>query len=105
MPDPVMLANRYIASWNETDSVRRRDLLAELWTEDATYVDPLMQGTGPGQIDALVAAVHERFPGFRFVLDGRVDGFEGHLRFSWGLGPEGADSVVKGTDFVLLEGD
>ena len=47
----------------------------------ATYVDPLMQGKGHDQIGALITAVHERFPGFRFSLDGRVDGYSDKIRF------------------------
>jgi hypothetical protein len=104
MTDTVHIADRYIAVWNETDPERRRALLAEGWTETATYVDPLMQGKGHDQIGALITAVHERFPGFRFSLDGRVDGYGDKIRFSWALGPEGQADMIKGTDFVVTEG-
>ena len=30
--------------------------------------------------------------------------FGDRLRFSWGLGPDGADSPIKGTDFAVLSG-
>jgi hypothetical protein len=46
MTDAAQIADRYIAVWNETDPARRRALLAEGWTENATYVDPLMAGEG-----------------------------------------------------------
>jgi hypothetical protein len=103
MSDHLQLASRYIALWNEADAAQRRSLLAEHWAEDATYADPLVQRVGHTEIDALIGAVQQRFPGFRFALDGRVDGHGGHLRFSWTLGPEGGDPVVKGTDFALVE--
>jgi len=35
-------------------------------------------------------------------LLGGADGFGDHVRFSWGLGPDGADSPIKGTDFAVL---
>jgi hypothetical protein len=73
MTDAAQIADRYIAVWNETDQARRRALLAEGWAENATYVDPVMSGEGREQIGALIAAVHERFPGFRFKLEGRAD--------------------------------
>jgi hypothetical protein len=60
MIDAAQIANRYIAVWNETDPARRRALLAEGWTENATYVDPLMAGEGHDEVGALIAAVHER---------------------------------------------
>lgn len=105
MTDAAQIANRYIAIWNETDPARRRALIAQSWTEDATYTDPLMQAEGHAQIDALIAGVHERFPGFRFALIGRPDGYGSRVRFSWELGPEGGESLVKGTDFAVLDGD
>lgn len=105
MTDPTTIAERYLAVWNETDAARRRALIADAWTEAGTYVDPLMRGEGHEQIDALVAAVHSRFPGFRFELAGPADGYGDHVRFSWGLGPEGGESLIKGTDFAILEGE
>jgi hypothetical protein len=104
MSNALELATGYIALWNETAPQRRRALLAENWTEDATYADPLIQRAGHAEIDALIAAVQARFPGLHFALDGRVDGHGQHLRFSWTLGPEGGEAVVKGTDFALTEG-
>jgi hypothetical protein len=96
------LVERYIAAWNETNAERRRDLIAKTWTETATYVDPLMQGEGQRGIDAMVAAVQERFPGHRFALTGKVDGFADRVRFSWALAADGAPAFVKGTDFGVV---
>ena len=104
MTNAQHIADRYIAVWNERDPARRRSLLTDGWTEDARYVDPLMQGQGREQIGALIAAVHERFADFRFALIGQADGHGDQLRFSWGLGPEGAESPIKGTDFVVVDG-
>lgn len=104
MTDASNTAERYIAIWNEEDADRRRALIAESWAENATYIDPLMRGEGHEQINALVEAVQTRFPGFRFNLIGAADGYGGNLRFSWGLGPNGSEAIIKGTDFALLEG-
>lgn len=103
MPEPLELATRYIALWNETDPKRRRALLAESWTEDATYADPLIQRAGHSEINDLIATVQARFPGFRFALAGPVDGHGQHLRFSWTLGPDGGAPVIEGTDFARAE--
>jgi hypothetical protein len=32
------LAERYVALWNESDSDRRRLMIAELWTEDGSHI-------------------------------------------------------------------
>lgn len=97
------LVDRYIAVWNETDAARRARLIAELWSADASYRDPLMQGEGHAGISQLVAAVHERFPEFRFSRLGAADFHGEHLRFSWALGLDGEEAMIKGTDFALLQ--
>lgn len=103
MTDPRNIAERYIALWNEDDAGIRRELLATDWTEDATYVDPLMQGHGPTEIDGLVAGVKARFPSFQFKLIGKPDGHGDHVRFSWSLGPgDFVDAPIEGTDIVLM---
>ena len=108
MTDHVTIARRYIELWNERAAGRRRELLSENWTADASYVDPLMKGDGPDGIDALIAGVQQRFPDFSFTLIGEPNGYGDHvrfhLRFSWGLGPDGVDSPIKGTDFAVLSG-
>lgn len=104
-PDPTAVAKAYIAAWNETDAAARRTLIADTWTPDATYVDPVAAVAGYDGLDALIAGVQARFPGFRFGLLGEADGHGEHVRFSWGLGPaEAADAPIKGTDMVRLEG-
>jgi hypothetical protein len=102
MTDHKTVANRYIELWNEHTPQRRREILAANWTADAKYVDPLMSGDGHDGVDALIAGVQQRFPDFRFRLIGEPNGFGDHVRFSWGLGPDGGDSPIKGTDFAVL---
>jgi len=104
IPDAASVAEQYIAVWNEADAGRRLKLLEAHWTDDARYVDPMMQGSGRTQISELVGGVHQRFPGFRFALKGRPDGHGDRMRFSWTLGPSGAEDLIEGTDFVQLEG-
>jgi hypothetical protein len=35
-------------------------------------------------------------------LLGEPNGFGDHVRFSWGLGPDGVDSPIKGTDYAVV---
>ena len=105
MSDPTELVDRYIAMWNETDPGRRRELIARTWTETARYVDPVMAGEGRDGIDAMVAAVQQRFPGHHFRRTSTVDGHHDRLRFAWELAPEDGPAVVGGTDFATVAGD
>jgi hypothetical protein len=97
MTDVTKIARNYIDLWNERMPSRRREILATNWTSDARYVDPLMSGDGLDGVDALIAGVQQKFPDFKFSLIGKPNGFGDHVRFSWGLGPDGTDSPIKGS--------
>jgi hypothetical protein len=105
MSDPATIADRYLQIWNERDDARRRELMTGLWAEDAAFRDPIAKGDGLTEIDAVIAGIQGRFPDFRFRQIGKADGFGDYVRLSWGLGPEGADAPIKGTDFAQVEND
>jgi aspartate/methionine/tyrosine aminotransferase len=96
---------RYFAAWNETDPEHRRELIAQTWTEDAAYIDPLMEGTGHVGIDAMIGAVQTQFPGHLFRLTSPIDAHHDRVRFTWELAAENGVALVKGTDFGLIVGE
>ncbi|MGH6807224.1 MAG: nuclear transport factor 2 family protein [Ensifer adhaerens] len=102
MNDLNRIAEAYIAAWNAKDHSRNA-LIAEAFTADVAYRDPIMQGDGHEGIGGLIAGVQGQFPGFRFTLKGTPDGFADTIRFSWALGPEGVEPVIEGTDVGLIE--
>lgn len=96
----------YIAMWNETGQVRRREIIAGTWSDDATYVDPVMSGEGPDGIDAMVAAAQQQFPGHRFELTQGPDAHHDRVRFAWKLvGEPGGPAVAAGVDFATVAPD
>ena len=105
MSDFQTIAERYIQLWNEPDPSRRARLLEEYWAQGATYTDPMAQVAGHPDINTLIGSVQTRFPEFRFRLIRPANGYGEHLRFSWGLGPEGVDAVIEGSDVVSLAGN
>jgi hypothetical protein len=99
MPNVNEIVVRYIAAWNERDPKRRRDLVAETWIEEGSYVDAHRQGAGHAAIDAMLAAAQAQFPGYRVNL---VSG----MRFSWAAGGTNeAPLYLGGTDFATLAAD
>jgi len=104
MTDLETIAKNYIAAWNEAEPARRHERVEAAFAADIRYHDPIMQGDGHDGIGALIEGVHKQFPGFRFSLKGKPDGFGDHIRFSWGLGPDGSEAVIEGTDFCVIEG-
>jgi hypothetical protein len=100
------IVEKYLAAWNETDPVKRRALVDEVWAEDGRYTDPLADARGRAEIDGLIGAVQAQFPGFVFTLGGTVDAHHDQARFTWHLGPAGAaEPVVIGFDVAVLDGD
>lgn len=99
----------YVATWNETDSARRRAGIAVAWAEAGTYRDPVMASDGPAGFDAMLAGVQAKFPGFVLKRTSKVDAHGGpaggYLRFTWSLGPAAGPSVVEGVDFCTLAPD
>ena len=96
---------RYLGCWNETDAAARRKLIDEVWSADAEYSDPLAQARGRDEIDAIISAVQQQFPGLVFSLAGPVDAHHQQARFTWGLGPEGAEPLVIGFDVAVTDQD
>jgi hypothetical protein len=106
--DLTVLAERYIAAWNETDPSARRQAIDALYADDARYVDPLVDARGRDAIDATIAAAQSQFPGFVFRLAGPVDAHHDVARFTWELVPAGApadaEAPVVGFDVVVADG-
>jgi hypothetical protein len=99
------IAQRYIDSWNETDPAKRRLLVGELYTSDASFTDPLADVVGPDGIDQVMAGAQGQFTGLEFSL-GPVDGHHDIARFTWFLGAPGAEEpLVAGFDVIVLDGE
>ncbi|WP_211097211.1 nuclear transport factor 2 family protein [Herbaspirillum sp. ST 5-3] len=100
------LIERYIAVWSETDAPRRRALIAQVFTEDADFLDPLTHAYGHDGIDAMIAAMQQRFPAHRVSRHGDIDALQDRVRFVWRLAPVDADAPdamrAQGTDFGVV---
>lgn len=109
MTDFDDLARRYIAAFNEPDGTARRKLVADLFTPDATYTDPMADVAGHDGIDGVLGAARAQLAGFEFRLLGPVDAHHDQARFRWAAGPAEVldgpgDAPVVGFD-VLVTGD
>ncbi|MFF4486690.1 nuclear transport factor 2 family protein [Streptomyces sp. NPDC001544] len=99
-------AARYFEAWNATEPESLAKAVAEAWTADGSYTDPLADVTGHEQIAAVIAGAHEQFPGFVFRPLGAVDGHHDTARFAWELVNEADGSApVAGFDVVTLDAE
>lgn len=105
--DHTVLAQRYIAAWNEVDPAARRLAVADLYAPDARYVDPLADARGRDAIEATIAAVQAQFPGFVIRLAGPVEGHHDVARFGWELAPgdapQGSPAPIVGFDVLTAD--
>jgi hypothetical protein len=91
--------------WNETDPAARRKAVDELFSPGVRYIDPLAAVEGRDALDALIGAAQQQFPRFDFRPAGPVDAHHDQVRFTWELGPAGADAPVAGFDVAELDGE
>ncbi|MGN2249245.1 nuclear transport factor 2 family protein [Frateuria sp. GZRe14] len=98
-----LIAN-YIRAWNETDPLRRRVLIEDVYAEHAIYTDPVAQAHGWEAIDTTIDAVQGMFRGHVFRLAGDVDAHHDVARFHWHLVAPGAhEPLVIGFDVAELD--
>ena len=64
-----------------------------------------MASDGHAGIDAMLASVQAKFPGFVLRRTSEVDCHNGSARFAWSLGPAAGPAVVEGVDFCALAPD
>jgi hypothetical protein len=104
MSDIQRITEQYIAVWNETDATKRRELIGEVFTEDATYTDPLGAVAGHDGIDGFIAGAQAQFAGLTFSLPAAPDAHHDIARFQWYLGAPGAEEPLAiGFDAVTVE--
>ncbi|WP_424216582.1 nuclear transport factor 2 family protein (plasmid) [Streptomyces sp. BI20] len=98
--------DRYFEVWNTTDPEALAKAVSDVWTEDGTYTDPMVEARGPREIAEFIAAAHARFPGFEYRPLGRVDGHHDLVRFGWELVSTADGSApIAGFDVVTLTED
>src|SRR5215469_6463077 len=101
----TLLIHRHLEIWKQNDARGRPAPIARTWTEDATYLDPVLCGRGHAGIDAMVEAVHGKYPGLRFARSGQIDTHNDRVRFGWTFGPAAGPAVARGLDVAVVAPD
>ena len=105
MTDANTLIDAYIATWNETDADARAKKIAEAFTEQVEYTDPLASVHGHEELGALIAGAQAQFPGLTFRLAGTPDAHHDVVRFTWELAAGDDEALVVGFDVALIAPD
>lgn len=105
MSNAEQVVRSYIEMWNEADPARRRELVSQTVTEDASYLDPVMAGAGIEGISEMIAGAQQQFPGHSFTLAAGPDVHHDRVRFTWSLAPAEGAPIAYGVDFATLAED
>jgi hypothetical protein len=83
------------------DAKKRRQAIAELWTEDCLFIDHSGKTRGHDELDRAASVLQERLPGYVFSELGPVDLLHESGRLAWSYGRPG-EQPIKGVDVVLV---
>ena len=103
--DVVEVIDRYCAVWSDPDSSRRAALLAQVWTERATYTDPTVHTTGAAELLAHIERIMTKRPGGKVVRTSELDVHHGVVRFGWKAVDANGATLRDGIDLVVLSKD
>ena len=103
MPDTVenLIKRNLHEVFGERDAKKRRQAIAELWTEDCVFIDHSGKRNGRDELDRTVAVLHQRLPGYVFSELGPVDLLYESGRLAWSYGRPGQEPI-KGVDVALV---
>ncbi|GLW93209.1 hypothetical protein [Actinokineospora globicatena] len=123
MPDPIELADRYVAVWNEPDATARRVAIGELWAEDGRHIlqppeevvkaaddlglTTVFEARGHAELERRVRLAYEEFvaPGeFAFRRRDDVARLRDVVKFSWEMVATNGEVAGVGTEFLVLDG-
>jgi hypothetical protein len=87
--------------FGEPDGRKRREAIAQIWTEDCVFIDHGGKRHGRDELDRAAAALHQRFPSYVFNELRPVDLLPDSGRLAWSYGRPGQEPI-KGVDVVLV---
>jgi hypothetical protein len=95
----------YCAAWNETDPARRDQMLAQVWADDATYMDPTVHLVGRQALVAHIDTVLARYPGSTLEMTSALDVHHTVARFAWKKVLADGTALPEGIDFAEVGHD
>jgi Epoxide hydrolase N terminus/SnoaL-like domain len=103
MPDTIetLIKRNLHEVFGERDGKKRREAIAQLWTEDCVFIDHGGKRHGRDELDSAVAALHQRLPSYVFSELRPVDLLHESGRLAWSYGRPGQEPI-KGVDVVLV---
>lgn len=106
MNDLNDFVERYVAVWNESDSTRRRQRIAALWTSGGASLHRVLEPRGHAALEARVAASYDKWVhgrGCTFRSARHAFGHHDAVMCNWEMvSPEGT-VISLGLSFLILD--
>lgn len=103
--DQTTVVDRYFAAWNERDASARADAVANAFTDDARYCDPLADVTGHADIASMMGALQEQHAGLSLRVSSAIDAHHDLLRFGWEAVDASGNVTIAGIDIATVSPD
>jgi hypothetical protein len=97
------LIDTYCAAWSEESPEQRRALLAQVWADGATYIDPTVDLSGAEALLTHISGIKAKYPGARIVRTSEVDCHHSIARFGWRFILADGSSFPEGLDIAFLD--
>lgn len=109
MDDLQSLADRYVAVWNETDTGRRRQQIAELWAPEGQHYVGAREVRGYEDLETRIRESHEknvRDGGNRFRAAQGAHRLRDVVTFYWEMLPADGETIVgRGLEFLIVNNE
>lgn len=101
----AQLVDAYLQLWRQADPDARAEGLAAVFTPDGRHVDPVADAHGYDQLNAMIGAVHDNYPGFTMERTSGIDRYGDQVRFAWKVDLADGTNLVNGVDVGELSAD
>ncbi|KAK0725555.1 hypothetical protein B0H67DRAFT_135211 [Lasiosphaeris hirsuta] len=101
----TLLSENLLSVFAERDAPVRKAAIERIYTDDVIWYET--DGTvitGHAALDKRAGELLASNPGFAFSADGESVVTQNLGMLSWKFGPPGAPDLIKGSDFVIVEG-
>jgi hypothetical protein len=107
MSEAEVLADRYVAVWNETDPAERRRTISKLWSPDGVHYMGTREDRGYDALEERVKGSHERNVrdgGYLFKRVKSPQSLRNVVTFNWEMfSPKSGQIAAEGSGFLILD--
>ena len=108
MHTPQEIADRYVALWNETETLKRRQLIEAFFAPNAEHYVRTREAIGHDALEQRIIGSHEknvRDGGYIFRAGSKAQQLRNVVTFNWEMTPADDPNEVAavGLEFLLLD--